>query len=50
MKRRGAEAWYEQVKDMTPEQRRAFYEQRSREFREWLEQLRQHHPASAAQP
>ena len=50
MKRRGAEAWHDKVKNLTPDQRRAFYAQRSREFRDWLAELKRKHGVQPVKP
>jgi hypothetical protein len=47
-KRVAAERWYELVKDMTAEERLAFYEQLNQQFREHLRELQSGQPPRPA--
>ena len=47
LKRLGSELWYEKVKDMTWEERLKYYEALSREFRDWVEILKEQRLSSS---
>jgi len=44
MKHRGAEQLLEKLKGLSEKEIEAYWEQRSREFREWVEELKRRRP------